>query len=340
MNTKNSFIDFLKGVAILLVLIGLCIQYGSGAIFLKEELYWENIVMKIIYSFHMPLFIAVSGYLFWKSVKRHGLIKSIKSRIKKLMPVCFTWAVILSAIDLAKGEFVGIKSVFYHFLTDFWFLWAIIFCVCCVTLIECMKKIGGAFACAIILLGFIITPDTLWSHAYKYVAPYFIAGYYYAKRENNWLESNKAGIVATILWSILMRWYSKDSYIYTTGVTILKKESVLKQLVIDGYRYLVGAMGVIAIIWAIKKGYKMISLHESLGGCFMKELIEYLGMNSITFYILSTYLFAWILPALTKDFTFNFIVTLLETVAVALLCDAGGRLIKRSKAVSRWLIAS
>ena len=137
-----------------------------------------------------------------------------------------------------------------------------------------------------------------------------------------------------------MRWYSKDSYIYTTGVTILKKESVLKQLVIDGYRYLVGAMGVIAITWAIKKGYKMISLHESLVGCFMKELIEYLGMNSITFYILSTYLFAWILPALTKDFTFNFIVTLLETVAVALLCDSGGRLIKRSKAVSRWLIAS
>ena len=64
---KNTFIDYLKGIAIILVLVGHCVQYGSGASFLEDGEYWNNIVMKVIYSFHMPLFIAVSGYLFKKS---------------------------------------------------------------------------------------------------------------------------------------------------------------------------------------------------------------------------------------------------------------------------------
>lgn len=36
------------GIAILFVLIGHCIQYGSGANFLNDELYWDNSVMKTV----------------------------------------------------------------------------------------------------------------------------------------------------------------------------------------------------------------------------------------------------------------------------------------------------
>lgn len=147
MNDKNPFIDFLKGNAILLVLIGHCVQYGSGAVFLSNELYWDNGIMKTIYSFHMPLFIAISGYLFWHSVSRHGMTKAIKSRITRLVPVCFIWAVILCVVDMISGESIGISKFILCFLTDFWFLWAIIFCVCCVAVIEWADKFtGGGYA--------------------------------------------------------------------------------------------------------------------------------------------------------------------------------------------------
>lgn len=76
---KNAFIDYLKGIAILLVLVGHCVQYGSGAAFFENADYLDNIIMKVIYSFHMPLFIAISGYLFWFSVKNHGMFNSIKN---------------------------------------------------------------------------------------------------------------------------------------------------------------------------------------------------------------------------------------------------------------------
>lgn len=341
---KNAFIDYVKGIAILLVLVGHCIQYGSGASFLENGEYWNNIVMKVIYSFHMPLFVAVSGYLFWFSVKNHGMVNSIKSRIVRLVPVCFTWAIILSLVDFTKGEFAGVKHTAYYFLTDFWFLWAIIFSTVCVALIELFhNKFGGGYAAvaAVLLMGaFILTPDMLWSHAYKFVAPYFIGGYYYAKNQKNWLKSNVVGGVSTLLWAVLMLLYSKDSYIYTTGITIFRKENIGNQLGIDAYRYLVGIVGVIAVIWILKKLYAVIASREESWVTSGRSMIEYMGRNSITYYILSTYLFAWIMPKITKNFTFNIISILVETFVVGVLCDVVGKIIKRFKPLSRWLIAN
>lgn len=138
--TKNRYIDFLKGITIILVLFGHSLQYGSGQEYLAEGLYWDNLVMKGIYSFHMPVFIAVSGYLFAFSVERKGVRACIMKKIRTLMPVCASWSVILLVYD----RFCGIKMpfrltlkrLFVYFLTDFWFLWAIVFCVVCTAFAE------------------------------------------------------------------------------------------------------------------------------------------------------------------------------------------------------------
>lgn len=341
---KNTFIDYLKGIAILLVLVGHCIQYGSGASFLDNGDYWNNIVMKIIYSFHMPFFIAISGYLFYYSVKNHGMFNGIKSRFIRLMPVCFTWAIILSFVDFVNGEFTGINLLIYHFLTDFWFLWAIIFSIMCTVLIEILddKFMGGGYTILIVIIFislFIITPDILWAHAYKYVAPYFIAGYFYAKNNKNWLNSNVVGNISLILWIILMQFYSKDSYIYTTGITIFRKENIYNQINIDVYRYLIGALGTVSIIWILKKLYTIMMSHESLWVIMSRRIVEYMGRNSIVYYILSTYLFTWIMPLFTKNVTYNFALNLIETVIVALLCELIGKFIENFCVISKWIIA-
>lgn len=112
------------------------------------------------------------------------------------------------------------------------------------------------------------------------------------------------------------------------------------QLGIDAYRYLVGIVGVIAVIWILKKLYAVIASREELWVTFGRGMVEYMGRNSITYYILSTYLFSWIMPEITKGFTFNIILMLVETFIVAVLCDGIGRVIKRFKHLSRWLIAN
>ena len=60
---RNDYIDFIKGVAILLVLVGHAIQYCYGAEYFLQGAYFSNPIFKFIYTFHMPLFMAVSGYL-------------------------------------------------------------------------------------------------------------------------------------------------------------------------------------------------------------------------------------------------------------------------------------
>ena len=55
--------NYLKGLAILLMFIG----HAATPTFLKRPLSYE-IVVQFIYSFHMPLFFIVSGFLAVKSI--------------------------------------------------------------------------------------------------------------------------------------------------------------------------------------------------------------------------------------------------------------------------------
>lgn len=137
---KNKYIDFIKGIAIFLVLFGHAIQYGSGNVFIAKDLAWDDCVMKTIYSFHMPLFIAISGYLYYFSTERHGAKKAFGKRVEKLLPICMTWALILSIREWILNSKISIVLLIKNFLTDFWFLWAVVICALCVSIIESLYE--------------------------------------------------------------------------------------------------------------------------------------------------------------------------------------------------------
>lgn len=71
----SGYIDALKGIAIVLMFWGHVVQYGNGG----QIDFFDNTVFKTIYTFHMPLFMLISGYLFSFSSKKKRLKRIDKS---------------------------------------------------------------------------------------------------------------------------------------------------------------------------------------------------------------------------------------------------------------------
>ena len=85
--------DILKLYAIFLVLWGHSIQY-----FLSSEPY-EEPVYRIIYSFHMPLFMMISGYFSLSSMSQTSW-NFVKKKFFQLVLPCFSWVIVLELIHV------------------------------------------------------------------------------------------------------------------------------------------------------------------------------------------------------------------------------------------------
>lgn len=73
---EKTSIDVIKGVLILMVLWGHIIQNLS----LDEE-YYSDWIFKMIYSFHMPLFALINGYLYYSSQRKRSFVVALRSKI-------------------------------------------------------------------------------------------------------------------------------------------------------------------------------------------------------------------------------------------------------------------
>lgn len=81
---RIAYLDNLKAILILLVVLGHAVQFNT-------EEYETNPLFQFIYSFHMPLFLFISGYLSCR-----GSFKSwkIRKRALQLLLPFVTWALI------------------------------------------------------------------------------------------------------------------------------------------------------------------------------------------------------------------------------------------------------
>lgn len=120
---KNSerirSLDLLKFLAIFLVVWGHVIQHiptGEPA---------QNPVYRLIYSFHMPLFMAIAGF-FAVSVKKYSISKLLsKKGIELLLPaICIGG--IVAAVDILSNT--PIHKTIHSFIFCIWFLKSLFIC--------------------------------------------------------------------------------------------------------------------------------------------------------------------------------------------------------------------
>ena len=107
--------DRLKGCLIILVVLGHAIQHAFGP---SCE---DNHLWNIIYSFHMPAFMAVSGYLVYRpQAKRVNLSR----RFLQLMVPFLAWSLIMFFLN-PPYQARELASYILKPDTSFWFLWVL-----------------------------------------------------------------------------------------------------------------------------------------------------------------------------------------------------------------------
>lgn len=323
MNTRSRslFLDFVKGFAIFCVIFGHCIQYGSGTHILTDRLFFDDILFKIIYSFHMPLFMIVSGYLFSFSVERQTYSALLKKRIYSLLIPVFVWSLIpltAKVMNLVlSGQSIRLMYVFKTYLlisiNNLWFLWAVFWCSSAVILVrQCFNDSKCVY-----LVGFLLTfliPDVFGLALYKFMYPYFLAGYL-CGRENiisklkTICQNNLTLLLCFAAFAILLRFYHRDTYIYTTGYYLFRGEPG-RQFAIDIYRCCIGFIGSALVLSILFKLFPFLNSS-------VKKGIGHIGANTFGIYIISNCLFSYVLPHLTASLQrINYVFTTIESILV------------------------
>lgn len=121
---RLPFFDFLKMFAMFMVLWGHCIQH------LQAGEVWEEPIHKLIYSFHLPLFMMIAGFFSLSSFKL-TFKELLKKKGSQLILPCFTWGVILYGVIIVMNVCFGAKlsySPFFVFFQHFWFLKSLFAC--------------------------------------------------------------------------------------------------------------------------------------------------------------------------------------------------------------------
>lgn len=138
---RDVFLDIAKGLAIILVVVGHVLQ-GSALNF--DEL----IGFRVIYSFHMPLFVFLSGAVAAIAFKPDRLqdgfratLASIRARLSKsairlLLPFV-AWCIVNELIyHSSNGVISALVLAFRRPDTALWFLLAIFYCVVLLSIFE------------------------------------------------------------------------------------------------------------------------------------------------------------------------------------------------------------
>lgn len=247
-DTRDSKIDIVKGIAIYLVVLGHLLNS-------KDE-----ILNILITACHMPVFFYISGYLFSHSYYKYGSRKFINKKVSSLLVPYFFW----SCISLIANVSTKIPGGGYDIIREFvdifilarsvWFL-EVLFVTNLIFL--GLMKLHEKSHCNLPLLCFLIwiiglvifrNNQFLSIYKFEWLFPYFCIGFFCneTKKKAKNVNSCKAfgGIVGYCIFTLLI--YHKASYVEFYGIFDLHINTLLHYIAY----YIAGILGII-IVYAV-----------------------------------------------------------------------------------------
>lgn len=95
---------------------------------MQNEAFYNDFLFKAIYSFHMPLFMCISGFLFKHSYDKYGKKTYIYRQLLSLGKVILIWNAIQWILNCLLGVYsfdciVDVMKSAYTAFSGLWYIW-------------------------------------------------------------------------------------------------------------------------------------------------------------------------------------------------------------------------
>lgn len=328
MSNRNQVLDIAKGLLIILVVFGHSIQYGFGGAYCDTEQFYDNILFRCIYTFHMPLFMLISGYLFYYTNKK-AYREIVKSRLITIgIPLIMYFNIIYIALyNLYHAQHFYFSHYFLALKNIMWFLSSVILnCIIVSSITHFFKDkaMRGYVILWLLLPVIFIIPDNFIPALHKYMYPFFLIGFsqnqYSVKIPHFYWSKWTLGIL-TLFTIICSFYYDKTIFIYKAGFCVYENGVIdYEKLVINLIRFIVGlgsSCWFVRIIFIIKHHAKI----------FLPFLIH-LGQETLGIYGFQSVFFV-VLSAITSTKNINFQIDAMPFLIcglILILCEISIRL--------------
>jgi fucose 4-O-acetylase-like acetyltransferase len=229
---RDLSLDFAKGILITLVIIGHLVQY---LIYRGTDDFWTSPYYKSIYMFHMPLFMAISGYVSSGAILRKPFIQGVGNRATQLLlPMLFwcalIWTLKSAMIPPTTSLTDGLLDFSKELIGTYWFIWAAFISFILIRLFTISNRVSMwiisasaiAVACAPITLS--IAPSL------RYTYPFYCLGFLLAQpigwqKIIIWERKSIFVVLLSITTFICFILWGKETYAYNNLVLIHDKKS-------------------------------------------------------------------------------------------------------------------
>lgn len=128
MTKRVDYIDKLKGFAIILVVMGHILEWGMGISDSPANLFYS--------SFHMPLFMFLSGLFAMKSFKTFSCTECINFLKNKVCRIVIPFLIVGGVFSILQSG--GVKAVYMGEISGYWFLPALFYAMVTEMIVECI----------------------------------------------------------------------------------------------------------------------------------------------------------------------------------------------------------
>jgi fucose 4-O-acetylase-like acetyltransferase len=277
-------IDFVKFVAIVFVVWGHVLQYGVRYT-PHYDGFFHDPMFGFIYSFHIPLFMVLSGFFAASCLKRNFFVL-LKNKVMQLFVPCVMWTVLYRVILLLVLLAVGFFPWFGEWMPDgdtlhqYWFINSVFFCYLCFYVsMKLMRK--AWIACVVTCVLAAIIPGGSTDNL-NFMLPFFWTGYFMnCYREKIEKDIRRVCFVSFLVFAWALVHWSGDYTVYRYPIEFFKHgQWCLPDIGLMNFRFIIGLAGSVFFI----TGGKLLFIR--FADCRLMHHLATVGRYTLSIYIL------------------------------------------------------